>query len=83
MGYTDPDQQRSIGRAKNRALVRLQELHPEEYARLYEEEMRIEGYERAPRGKHDRGGKGALIWKRITDRQLLLWLRLKGGLRDG
>jgi hypothetical protein len=51
MAYRDPAMQRTLLRAKGRALSRLQESHNEEYNRYYEEEMLAEGFVRVPRGK--------------------------------
>jgi hypothetical protein len=64
MAYRDPDYQVRLNRARQRAFKRLQQEHPDEYRKLYEEEMEIEGFVRASRGEHDRGGKGPTIWRR-------------------
>lgn len=64
MSYTSYESQKIINRARQRALARLANAYPDEYRKLYEEEMESEGLVQVPRGPHDKGGKGPLVWKR-------------------
>lgn len=56
MAYRDPRMQRVLLRAKSRALARLAEQHPAEYAGYLDAEMLAEGFVRVPRGQRERGG---------------------------
>jgi hypothetical protein len=67
MTYRNVSTQRSLFRAKTRALERLKNDHPDEYLELYNDEMLSEGFVRKPGGQGHRAPGG---WRKMTDDEL-------------